>query len=168
VALEAVARALGYYDFLRRQPHYIWEAVATTKSHIAEAAKAQGEQNVLVFHIVDFHRQQLELGVRASRQMAQAVFRHIHGVLGSEAIVSAQQEATTIAILYGDPRAAEQAAQSLVEELTNNPFAFNGNRDGVLIQLAAGIIAFSPAGQPLASLIPDSMLAANLPAVSAR
>lgn len=167
VALEATARALGYYDYRRRQSHHVWEAVTTTKCHIADATNALGEQNVLVFHIVDFHRQQLELGVRASHQLAQRVLRHIHGVLGSETVVFDQQEATIIAILDGDRKAAEQAARSLVLELTKNPVNFNGHRDGVSIQLSAGMIAFSPAGEPLARSIPDSMLERNLAALSA-
>jgi hypothetical protein len=88
-------------------------------------------------------------------------------VLGSETVVFDQQEATIIAILDGDRKAAEQAARSLVLELTKNPVNFNGHRDGVSIQLSAGMIAFSPAGEPLARSIPDSMLERNLAALSA-
>lgn len=35
VGLEGTARGLGFYDFLRRRPHHIWDAVSTTKSGIA-------------------------------------------------------------------------------------------------------------------------------------
>jgi biofilm PGA synthesis N-glycosyltransferase PgaC len=167
VVLEGTARALGYYDFIRRQPHHVWEAVATTKCHIAAAARTDEQENVVVFHIVDYHRQQLELGVRASRQLAQQVLRHVHGVLGPHAIVSAQQEATIIAIHHGDRSAVERAASSLIEEMASNPLTLDGHREGVTIQLSAGIIAFSPAGLPLASSIADSMVDRSLAAVSA-
>lgn len=167
VALEVVARVLGYYDFRRRQPHHVWEAVTTTKSHIAEGTRGLGDQNVLIFHIVDFHRQQLELGARASRQLARNVLRHIHEALGSAAVVFAQQEGTIIAILYGDGKDAEHAARSLIEELTRIPVAFNGHREGVPIQLAAGMVAFSLAGVPLARPIPDSIVERNLAVLSA-
>jgi hypothetical protein len=35
VGLELTARVLGYYDYLRRRPHHIWSAVATTKGDVA-------------------------------------------------------------------------------------------------------------------------------------
>ncbi|HEX4863449.1 MAG TPA: glycosyltransferase [Acidimicrobiales bacterium] len=35
IGLEGTARGLGFYDFLRRRPHHIWDAVTTTKSGIA-------------------------------------------------------------------------------------------------------------------------------------
>src|SRR4029077_20186803 len=34
MGLELYARALGYYDFLRKRPHHIWSSVPTTKAAI--------------------------------------------------------------------------------------------------------------------------------------
>ena len=34
IGLEGTARGLGFYDFLRRRPHHIWDTVTTTKSGI--------------------------------------------------------------------------------------------------------------------------------------
>jgi biofilm PGA synthesis N-glycosyltransferase PgaC len=167
VALEAIARVLGYYDSIRRQQHHVWKTVTTTKRHIAEGASARLEQNVLVFHIVDFPRQQLELGVRVSKQISRAVLRHIQEALGASAIVSAQQNGTIVAIVYGDRKKAEGAARSLLQELATNPFPLNGHRDGVPIALACGIVAFSPVGQPLARSIPDVTLDRGLATIGA-
>src|SRR5207248_8940874 len=59
--LEATARALGQYDIMRgRRSPYMWEMCDTTKGHIEDAANAQRQQNVAVFHIAGFHRLQLE------------------------------------------------------------------------------------------------------------
>jgi biofilm PGA synthesis N-glycosyltransferase PgaC len=162
VALEAFARALGYYDSIRRQPHHVWKTATTTKRHIAEEASAGLEENVLVFHIVDFPRQQLELGVRASREIARAVFRLIQAALGSGATVSSQQNGTIVAIVYGDRKRAEEAARTLLQEFATNPFEFNGHRDSAPVALACGIVAFSPVGQPLARSIPEAKLDPNL------
>jgi biofilm PGA synthesis N-glycosyltransferase PgaC len=167
VALEAIARVLGYYDSIRRQPHHVWKTATTTKRHIAEGASARLEQSVLVFHIVDFPRQQLELGVRVSAQINRAVFRHIQEALGASATVSAQQNGTIVAIVYGERKKAEGAARTLLLELGTNPFTFNGHRDGVPIALACGIVAFSPMGQALARSIPDVKLDRGLATVGA-
>ena len=40
IALEATARGLGYYDFLRRHPHHIWGTVTTTKVDLAQGMAA--------------------------------------------------------------------------------------------------------------------------------
>jgi len=154
VGLEALARALGKYDFMRRQPHHVWDTALTTKRHIAEGANAQSHQNVLVFHIVNFHQQRLELGVHASRQLAQRVTQHIQQALGPEAIVGVQRSGTIIAMLSGEREEAEQAADHLVKGLEETPLRFNGHRDGVLVNLACGVITFSQAGQTLAGLLP--------------
>src|SRR5215208_6464718 len=75
VGLEVAARTLGHYDVERRRPQHVWEIAATTKEHVAEGAS--GQQNVLVFHIGNFHRQQLQLGAHASRQLTHRVCDHI-------------------------------------------------------------------------------------------
>ena len=50
---------------MRRRSSHVWEISDTTKDHIAECANAQAHHTVAVFHIVNFHRKQLELGLRA-------------------------------------------------------------------------------------------------------
>jgi glycosyltransferase involved in cell wall biosynthesis len=37
IGLEGTARGLGFYDFLRKRPHHIWDSVTTTKTGIAPA-----------------------------------------------------------------------------------------------------------------------------------
>jgi hypothetical protein len=162
VGLEAAARGLGHYDFVRRRPQHVWEISATTKHHITEGANAQSHQNVLVFHIVDFHRQQLELGVHPARQLVQRVAQRIRRGLGREAIVSVQKRGTIVALVPGEREAAERAAGRLVERLEETPLHVHGRPDDVSIKLACGIIAFSPADPPLASSIPAPLLEPDL------
>ncbi|MGH3184889.1 MAG: glycosyltransferase, partial [Streptosporangiaceae bacterium] len=88
VGLEAAARALGAYDVMRRHSSGVWEMCDTTKDHIADGMKAQSQHNVAVFHIVNFHRQQLEIGPHASRQLTRRAAGHIRQVLGPAAIVA--------------------------------------------------------------------------------
>ena len=161
VGLEFTARGLGHYDVARRRPQHVWEMCATTKRHIADGANSQSRQNVLVFHIVDFHRQQLELGVRASRQVAQRIGDHIKQALGSKASVSVQRNGTIVALLHGDRDAAERTARELVQQYQRTPLSLNGNGTTAAVTLACGIIAFLPAGPPLARSIPIPVLDAE-------
>lgn len=150
VALEALARALGGYDALRGRSHSIWEAVTTTKREILDGVNADGQQNVLVFHIVDFNRRQLELGKRAGRQLTDDVAQRIRHALGPGSIVSDQRSGTVIALLPGERAEAERAARLLVEEAGQTA----GSRPHP--ELACGIITFSHATQPVAGSLPLS------------
>jgi GGDEF domain-containing protein len=167
IGLEAGARGLGHYDFMRRRPQHVWEVSATTKRHIAEGAPSHAQQTVLVFHIVNFHRHQLELGVHAGRQLTQRVGQHIRRALGSEAMVSVQQSGTIVALVPGDREAAEHTARELVEGLEETRATVNGRRDIAAITVACGIVAFSAGGPPLARSIPAPMREADLAASAA-
>jgi biofilm PGA synthesis N-glycosyltransferase PgaC len=161
VGLEVTARGLGHYDSMRGRSQHVWEVSATTKRHIAEGANAEGQQNVLVFHIVNFHRQQLELGVHTSRQLTQRVSAHIKRALGSEAIVSIRRSGTIVALLHGDREAAEETARELMRRLEATPLSVNGHGATAPVTLVCGIIAFPQAGPPLARSIPVPMLEAE-------
>jgi glycosyltransferase involved in cell wall biosynthesis len=165
VGLEATARALGQYDVVRRRSQHVWEISDTTKRHIAEGANAQSQHNVAVFHIVNFHHQQLEVGLHASRQLTRRAADHVKRTLGSKAIVSIQQNGTIIALLPGDREAAERTARELVQRFEATPLPLNGDGATARASLACGIIAIPQTGPPLASSIPLPMLVAD-PATS--
>lgn len=150
IGLEAAARGLGLYDYMRHRSHNVWETAITTKRDIAPAANAQSRQSVMVFNIADFHRLQLEHGLRASRQLAQSITQHIELALGPSAGVSVQRTGTIVVLLPADREEAERAAHRLVDELGRKRLPLNGNRDGVSVKLACGIISFSQSGQALA------------------
>jgi biofilm PGA synthesis N-glycosyltransferase PgaC len=153
--LEITARGLGHYDVVRGRQQHVWDVSATTKRHIAEGANAQGQQNVLVFHIVNFHRQQLELGARASRHLMQRLSDQIKRTLGAEATVSIQRGGTIVALVHGDRVAAERMARELVQRFEASPPSVDG--DGAMVTLACGIVAFPGVGPPSASSIPVSL-----------
>jgi hypothetical protein len=116
-----------------------------------------------VFHIVNFHQQQLELGMYASRQLTRRVTQQIKEALGSEAIVSSQRNGTIVALLPGEREAAERTAHQLVQQFEATPLPVNGH-GAATVRLACGIIAFPQAGPPLARSIPVPILEANLAA----
>lgn len=161
VALEGAARALGAYDVMRRRSSHVWDVSDSTKDHVAEGAKAQTQHNVAVFHIIDFHRQQLEMGPHASRRLTRRVADLIKQVLGSTAIITIQQGGTIIAVLPGDREAAERAVRELLQGLAAGPLPLNGHGRAAQVALACGMIAFPQAGQPLARSIPAPMAEAG-------
>jgi Glycosyl transferase family 2 len=156
VGLEATARALGRYDATRRRPQHVWEMCPTTKLHVADGS-AESQQNVLVFHISGFHRQQLQLGTHASRQLTERVRDHIKRAVGSKATVSIGRSGTLVALVDGDREAAEETATELMQELETTPVRVNGH-GAVPVNLACAIIAFPAEGQPLAGSVPLPML----------
>jgi hypothetical protein len=160
VGLEATARGLGHYDVVRRRPQHVWEMCATTKQHVAEGANGHSQQNVLVFHIVDFNRQQLELGVQATRQLTHRVRDHIKRAVGGTAIVSMRRSGTIVALVDGDRQAAEDLAAEVVQHFESNPLSLNGH-GATTVTLACGIINFPQAGPPVAQSIPVPMLGAE-------
>lgn len=103
MGLEAAVRALGRYDVMRhRSAPNVWAMCDTTKGHIADAASAQRQQNVAVFHLVGFHRLQLEIGLPASRQLTRRVADYIKRAVGPAGAVSVQQAGTYVVLLPGD------------------------------------------------------------------
>jgi hypothetical protein len=153
VTLEATARALGYYDFLRHRPHHIWAAVATTKGDIRGGSSAGLAQNVLVFHLVDFAQDRLALGALASRTVLRQAAQDIRARLGSRATVSEQANGTIIVMLPGDRAEAENTARDLVRDLAAHPLD-SARRAGQPVQLACAIVTFPETGTPLARSIP--------------
>ena len=158
VGLEATARALGRYDNLRRRGSPSWEICNTTKGHIAEAANDQRQHNVAVFHIVNFHRLQLEIGVHASRQFTRRVADHIKQALGQKATVCIQQAGTFVVFLPGDREGADRAACAFVQRFEAAPLSLNGHSASTQVSLAYGVIAFPQAGPPLSRSIPVPQL----------
>ena len=163
VGLEATARSLGTYDVRRgRRSHHVWEMCETTKRPIDDAAHAQRQPNVAVFHIVNFHRLELEIGLQASRQLARRVADRIQQALGPTATVSAQEAGTAVALLPGDRGAAERAARAIVQLFEATPLALNGRGASIPVTLACGIIAFPQSGPPLSGSVPASQLELDL------
>ena len=159
VSLEATARAMGAYDVRRgRRPHHVWEMCDTTKGHIEDAAHAQRQPNVAVFHIVNFHRLELEVGLHGSRQLSRRVADRIQQALGPGARVSAQEAGTAVALLPGDREAAERAARAIVQLFEATPVALNGRGTNAPVTLACGIIAFPHSGPPLSGSVPALQL----------
>jgi biofilm PGA synthesis N-glycosyltransferase PgaC len=161
VGLETTARVLGHYDVVRRRPQHVWEMSQTTKRNIVEGANAESQHSVAVFHIVNFHRHQLEIGVHASRLLTRRVGNSIKRSLGAKAIVSIHQSGTIVAVLLCDREAAEETAREVVEGVGITRFSLNGHGPTAQVTLGFGIVAFPPAEPALARSARRSLLEVN-------
>jgi hypothetical protein len=133
----------------------------TTKCDVAAGANGHGQQNVLVFHIADFNRHQLEFGVQATRQLTQRVRDHIKRSAGGAATVSIRRSGTIVALVDGDRSVAEELAGAIVSHFETTPLSLNGHGEIAEVELACGIIAFPQAGPPVVESIPLPALAAE-------
>jgi poly-beta-1,6-N-acetyl-D-glucosamine synthase len=153
IGLECLARLLGRWDALRRRKLHVWEISTTTKREIAAGA-AGGHQNVVVFNILDFHREQLELGVRAVRQLTRRVADHLKEAAGPRAIVSIQESGTFFLMLPGERDEAERTVAALMQQLEAMQLQLRGQAEPTRVSLACAIVTFSPSAPPIAESVP--------------
>jgi hypothetical protein len=158
VALEATARILGAYDVSLGRSAHIWEIAGTTKRFITEGANGQGPHNVLVFHIADYHRLQLELGAHAGRQLTRRVAERIGHTLGPEANVAVKDSGTIVALLAGDRERVQTTAREVVRDFEDRPRVRADHGATVKLGLACGLIAFPQTGPPVAQPVTTPML----------
>ncbi|WIG59806.1 MAG: hypothetical protein OJF49_002553 [Ktedonobacterales bacterium] len=173
VGLEALARALGSYDQMRRRQHQVWQMAGTTKARIAEAATAHSLESVLVFHIAGFHQHELELGSRNARRLLEAVTERLRQELRAyNGNVAAERNGTIIAQLPVDRAEAERLAQQVIPAVARAPLRIAGSRETAPVRLACGIIEFAREGggsSAFATSVPESAWSAQeqSPAVEA-
>ena len=158
IALECFARVLGRWDALRRRSHQVWEISTTTKRGIAAGATGTGQQNVVVFNILDFHREQLELGVRGVRQLTRRLAEHLKEGVGPDALVSMQECGTFFLMLPGEPDEAERTVAELVQKLESVPLQLRGRAQPTRVSIACAIVTFSPSAPPVAASMPVAAL----------
>jgi hypothetical protein len=151
VALEATARLLGHYDVVRRRSHHIWTAVTTTKDDIG--VEGADGRSVLVFRLVDFATDRLELGAQAARSLLQRAQRQIVTCLGPAAAVSALDDGTIIVSLPCSRAEAEDAALALTQELEVVPFLVT-HGEGRAVHVACGIVTFAEMADPRPRSVP--------------
>lgn len=166
IGLECVARALGRWDALRRRRLHVWEIAATTKRGVAAGAAGAGHQNVAVFNILDFHREQLERGVRAVRHLTRSVADHLKQAVGPEATVSIQESGTFFLVLPGDREQAERTVAQLARRLESTPLRVRGHAEPMRVSIACAVITFSSTAPPVAQSIPIPRTLDPAPAAS--
>jgi glycosyltransferase involved in cell wall biosynthesis len=156
IGLEAVARSLGRYDYVRRRPSHVWQMALSTKPQLAEVARGQSQQSILVFHIHGFHQYELELGTRTSLLLVQQIAQQMRRTFAAEASVSVERSGTIIVQLPAGRDDAQREALPLITAIEAAPVRVNGHRHDLSIKLTCGVITFSQTGQALALSLPQA------------
>jgi biofilm PGA synthesis N-glycosyltransferase PgaC len=154
--LEALARILGYYDYLRQRKHHVWKPATTTKRELAAEASAESRQIVLIFRVENFNQRRLELGTRACRRFADRVVQHIEQDLGRDTVVYFPGSGTFVALSSGDQADAEVVARRLLARLEETSVSSERHSEATAMRVTCGMMAFARAQQPLAKVIPDA------------
>lgn len=158
VGLEVAARALGHYDVSRGRSPHVWEISPTTKRFIAEGTRGHDQQSVLVFHITDYHRLQLELGGHAARLLTKRAADRIAHVLGPHTTVAVKRSGTIVAVVPGAREEAQETAHAVIRDFEQSPATSLGHGAFASLALSCGIIAFPQAGPPSAESITPPVL----------
>lgn len=153
IGLEGLSRVLGAYDFVRRRQHHLWQIASTTKNQIAEVANAATWQSVLVFHLVESHQYEIELGGRGIQNLLQQLATRIRRHIGAGGSISQERNGTIIVMVPLDRDDAEQLARILIEDIAASAIYVNGRPDGIAVKVACGIIAFPQAGIALTTSV---------------
>ncbi len=139
VALEMTARALGYYDFLRRRPHHIWTAVITTKSDVAEGA-TRLEQNAAGPRVLDLTEDRFEPGARDHRSLLPRLARPVTALLRAQQMYSgAKRMEPSMWALARSQRRRERPHPSFVRNRAAAPLDPFG-RSGPVVDLTRDIV----------------------------
>lgn len=151
ISIEALARALGAYDYARRRPQHVWAVATSTKAHIGEAGEPR-YQSVLVFRIVDFHLHALELGARDGQSLVQQVAQRMKQQMAEAIILSAERSGTIVVLLPRGREAAQEAARTATTAIESTALRGGARRTGVAIKLTFGIITLMESSEQMATV----------------
>ncbi len=126
--LEGIARLQGYYDFLRKREHYIWQRVDSTKDLEAGQHKVRricNAQSVIVFRFMlegargnDANRERED---REATEAARKLLPFLRTRIRKEDLLSVNGPGIMTAVIRADQHGAEIVAKrikNLVEEST--------------------------------------------------
>ncbi|HLI90295.1 MAG TPA: glycosyltransferase [Ktedonobacteraceae bacterium] len=126
--LEGIARLQGYYDFLRKREHYIWQRVDSTKDLEAGQHKVRricNAQSVIVFRFMlegargnDANRERED---REATEAARKLLPFLRTRIRKEDLLSVNGPGIMTAVIRADQHGAEIVAKrikKLVEEST--------------------------------------------------
>jgi GGDEF domain-containing protein len=157
VGLEALARGLGYYDFVRRRPHTIWQIATSTKSSVSETPAGQHPLSVQVFRLVGFQPRLVDPSSRAGRLLAQQVLLLMRKALDPDVQVTQQRGGTILVFLPAGREEAERIAQQLVQRVASSSLRDDATGEPVSAKLACGLIAFQQSGDAQALSIREAV-----------
>lgn len=122
VVLEGYARVQGYYDYMRKREHHIWQMVDSTKDVAAgglDVRRICNAQSVIVFRFIiegalgnDVERERED---REATEAARKLLPTLKAKLRKEDMLSVNGPGIVTAVVRAEPHGAEMVARSIKE-----------------------------------------------------
>lgn len=150
VALEAWARAQGYYDFRRRREHTIWQAVASTKDLEPGEQRVRRvchAQSVIVFRLIlagaDYGDMQREREEHEATEAARKLLPAMRARLRKEDLLSVNGPGIVTVVLRADQRGAEIVARRMKSIVEAAPVRVGVRNREVRVRIASSTLTFA-------------------------
>ena len=172
VMLEAYARMQGYYDFMRKHEHHIWQMVDSTKDLEAGARKVRricNAQSVIVFRIIlegakgtDVQRERED---REATEVARKLLPYLRSRIRKEDKLSVNGPGIMTAVIRAEQHGAEIVAQRIKDAVENSTVRVGVRNREVKVTVAYSSLTFAskaPDGNVTVSgpLVDEAMIAA--------
>jgi hypothetical protein len=140
IILEGYARIQGYYDFIRKHEHHIWQRVDSTKDLKGEQRKTRpicNVQTVIVFRLILNRAKGDDLSCewedRKATEVANKLLPHLRTKIGKEDQLSVNGPGIMTAVIRAQQHGAEIVAQRIKSSLPSGRGDMNTSlrRDGM-------------------------------------
>jgi glycosyltransferase involved in cell wall biosynthesis len=149
ILLEAVARLQGYYDYLQKREHHIWQRVASTKDLEADRQRVRRMRqalSVIIFRIVlegiESYQNDPESEDRAVAEAARKLLPFLRASLSKEARCSINGPGIMTVVIRAEQRVAESVAKRIqgIVQATSMRIGTTGRR--VKVMMAYSLLTF--------------------------
>lgn len=172
VMLEAYARLQGYYDYMRKREHHIWQMVDSTKDLEAGERKVRricNAQSVIVFRFIlegakgtDVHRERED---REATEVARKLLPYLRTRIRKEDKLSVNGPGIMTAVIRAEQRGAEIVARRIKDAVESATVRVGVRNREVKVTVAYSSLTFAskaPNGDVTVSgpLVDEAMMAA--------
>ncbi len=128
ILLEMVARLQGWYDYLQKREHYIWQTVDSTKDLGVDRQRAQPISqalSVIIFRIIlegiERYRNDPESEDRMTAEAIRKLLPLLRNLLSKEAKLSINEPGIMTAVIRAEQQEAKSVAQHIQEIIQATP-----------------------------------------------
>jgi glycosyltransferase involved in cell wall biosynthesis len=172
IILEGVARMLGYYDYLCKREHHIWQMVDSTKNLEAGRYIVQHGYNalsILVFRFILESAEGYEINPAIEERQATEVARKLLPLLRTQLLkedkLSISGPGIMTAVIRSEQNDADLVAQRIQEIVQTMPVHIRGRETRVKVAYSSLTFASKVKNRSMTTspLLKEAMIAAQVP-----
>ena len=149
IVLEMVARLQGYYDYLQKREHYIWQMVNSTKDLEADRQRIRPMSqalSVIIFRIilegVERYQNDPEGEDRVATEVARKLLPLLRTNLSKKGTFSINGPGIMTAVIRAEPQGAESVAKRIQEIVQATPVRIGMTGREVKVMVAYSSMTF--------------------------